>query len=252
VETSEITHLVTVSCTGFSAPGFDIELCQQLGLPAGVARTQIGFMGCHGLLNALRVANAFVLNSQAVVLVCAVELCSLHQQYGGQADQIVSNSLFADGAAALVCRPAAAHSCHGPRLVSSESVIVPNTTDHMTWKIGNHGFEMTLSPKVPSVIRRQLKSFIDRWLRDHDLTSVDIDAWAVHPGGPRILDAVGESLELSHEALAASREVLYRYGNMSSPTVAFVLDRLGMMRSLDVCVLLGFGPGLTIEAALLR
>ena len=249
---SDVTHLVTVSCTGFNAPGFDIELCKELNLPSGVARTHIGFMGCHAMLNALRVADAFANDPNAIVLVCAVELCSLHHQYGARADRIVSNSLFADGAAALVCRQRQSHFKTRPVLASSASMILPDTMDQMTWKLRDHGFEMTLSTLVPGIIRQRLGEWLADWLQSQSMSIADVSRWAVHPGGPRILDAVDAALQLPSDALSESREILQHYGNMSSPTIAFVLERLGIIQAPAPCVVLGFGPGLTIEAALLR
>lgn len=246
----DVTHLVTASCTGFQAPGVDLSLCATLNLPVNVTRTHIGFMGCHAALNALRVADAFARSdAESCVLVCAVELCSLHFQYSRQSQHLVSNALFADGAAAIVARGTRTGSWG--HLVASNSMRLPATSHLMSWRIGDHGFEMTLSSRVPSVIRRELQSWISRWLATLGLEVDDIGAWAIHPGGPRILDACGESLELSDAALAPSRDVLANYGNMSSPTVLFVLDRIRRECPGRRCIMLAFGPGLTIEAALL-
>lgn len=254
IRAHDVTHLISVSCTGFAAPGFDIELCQRLPLPDAIARTHIGFMGCHAMLNALRVAKAFVsADENAVVMICAVELCSLHQQYGAGADRIVSNALFGDGAAAMICRRGGLTGASRPwQHVACASKIISGTNDQMTWKLGDHGFQMSLSAEVPNWIQRKLRDWLVPWLAQQGFGLDGIGQWAVHPGGPRILDAIETSLELDDEALAASREVLRRYGNMSSPTVAFVLERLGTMRATGPCVMLGFGPGLAIEAALLR
>jgi len=251
VAADEVTHLVSVSCSGFSAPGFDLQLIERLGLSAGIARTHVGFMGCHGALNALRVARAFAeSDARACVLICAVELCSLHQQYGWDPEQIVANALFADGAAALVGR--ADDTRRGVwRLIDQASAVVPGTNDHMTWRIGDHGFTMTLSPRVPDVIREHLRPWLASWLAQHDLTVDDVGSWAIHPGGPRILQACQDALVIESQRLAASREVLAECGNMSSPTVLFILDRLQAEQAPSPCVTLGFGPGLTIEAALL-
>ncbi len=249
-ERNSITHIVTVSCSGFSAPGVDLGLIEQLGLPPGVARTHVGFMGCHGALNGLRVARAFAAaDPNAVVLLVAVELCSLHYQYSADPQQLVANSLFADGAGALVIRSA---DTKAPQILGSGSHVVPNTRDLMSWRIGDHGFEMTLSPKVPEVIRTELRPWMERWLAQHNLTLGDIAHWAVHPGGPRIVDACETGLGLEHGGLDLSREILARYGNMSSPTVLFVLDELRRQSQRGPCVLLGFGPGLAIEASLVQ
>jgi predicted naringenin-chalcone synthase len=249
-EPDSITHIVTVSCSGFSAPGVDLGLIEQLGLPASVARTHVGFMGCHGALNGLRVARAFAsADPNAVVLLVAVELCSLHYQYSADPQQLVANSLFADGAGALVIRTS---NRKAPKLLASGSHVVPNTRDLMSWRIGDHGFEMTLSPKVPEVIRSELRPWMERWLAKQGWSLSDVAHWAVHPGGPRIVDACEAGLDLERGGLDLSREILARYGNMSSPTVLFVLDELRRQTLRGPCVLLGFGPGLAIEATLVE
>jgi predicted naringenin-chalcone synthase len=250
-----ITHLVTVSCTGFNAPGFDVALIGQLGLSVEVQRTHIGFMGCHGALNGLRIASAIVeAQPGAVVLLCAVELCSLHFGYGWNSERVVANALFADGAAAAVISSGSASMSNDSgawTVRASGSAIVPDSEDAMTWTIGDHGFEMTLSPAVPDLIETHLPPWLDAWLARYDLTRDAIGSWAVHPGGPRILDAVGKALELCSGALDVSRGVLNEHGNMSSPTILFILQRLRQRRASQPCVALGFGPGLTVEAALI-
>lgn len=255
VEPASVTHLITVSCSGFAAPGLDVALARELSLPAGVQRTHVGFMGCHGALNALRVARAFVeANHRARVLLCAVELCSLHHQYRGSVDQIVANALFADGAAALIAGPADASDFSKGfdwRLVDSASTIVAETEPCMSWNIRDHGFQMGLSPQVPVVIERELRPWLTAWLARHELTIETIGCWAIHPGGPRILQACASALGLADEQLRTSQEVLASYGNMSSPTVLFIVERLRRGNFRPPCVLLAFGPGLTAEAALL-
>lgn len=246
-----ITHLVTVSCSGFSAPGVDIGLMRELGLPPTTQRTHVGFMGCHGALNGLRVANAFSADPAARVLVCAVELCSLHYQYGWNPDRIVSNALFADGSAAVVGAPeAAATQRQSWRVQATGSCLFPGSEEAMTWRIGNHGFAMTLSARVPDLIGAHLRPWIEGWLGGQGLNLGGIRSWAVHPGGPRILQAVEEALELDPATTATSREVLAECGNMSSPTILFILDRMARRCAPRPCVALGFGPGLVAEAIL--
>lgn len=245
-----ITHLVTVSCTGFAAPGVDYALIRGMGLSPTVQRTHVGFMGCHGAMNGLRVANAFATADLAArVLMCAVELCSLHYYYGNEADKLVANAIFADGAAAVV---GTAGSGEGFRLAASGSCLVPNSAEAMGWVVGDHGFEMTMSRQIPSLIAKHLRPWLESWLGDNGLSLADVKSWAVHPGGPKILAAVEEGLALPREALAASWGVYGDYGNMSSPTVLFVLDRLRKANAPRPCVALGFGPGLVAEAALFR
>jgi prepilin-type processing-associated H-X9-DG protein len=253
VAPSEITHLVTVSCSGFAAPGVDVQLFHELGLSAGVSRTHVGFMGCHGALNGLRVARAYAeADPNARVLLCAIELCTLHHQYGWNPDQIVANALFADGSAAAVCVPAGDEHPSDESLsaLSSASAIVPATEDLMSWRIGDNGFQMGLSAQVPDTIRSTLRSWVAGWLATEGVELDQVGQWAIHPGGPRILQACLEALELPPEAIAASKSVLAEFGNMSSPTILFILDRLRRQNAPGPWVLLAFGPGLTIEAAL--
>jgi alkylresorcinol/alkylpyrone synthase len=252
-----VTHLVTVSCTGFCAPGVDYQLIESLGLASDVERTHVGFMGCHGLINGLRVATALVKSDpQARVLVGAVELCSLHQQYSEDSDQLVASALFSDGAAAILVesdRSDESSNAEGWQIVSSLSRKLDQTSDLMAWYIGNHGFQMKLSPRIPAVIEAQLHRPIVEWLAGEQLAVSDIHAWAVHPGGPRVIDAAGRALGLEESMLQTSRTVLSEFGNMSSPTVLFILEQLQPSSSSnDHVVMLAFGPGLQVEALLLR
>jgi predicted naringenin-chalcone synthase len=250
---SRITHLITVSCTGFQAPGVDLELICQLGLDAGVQRTHVGFMGCHGALNGLRVAQAFVeADAEAVVLLCCVELCSLHLYYGWDPEKVVANALFADGAAALVATARPAQPEPGLHLLVTGSTVIPDTADLMHWQIGDQGFEMGLSPRVPEAVAGQLRPWLERWLQPRGHRLADIASWAVHPGGPRILQVCGAALGLEPHQLAVSQAVLQEHGNMSSATVLFILDRLRRAAAPGPCLGLAFGPGLCAEVALLN
>lgn len=264
VSKDRITHLITVSCSGFSAPGVDLQLIHRLGLSSEVQRTHVGFMGCHGAINGLRVAKAIAeSNPDATVLLGAVELCSIHQQYTDDPQQLVANSLFADGAAGVVISSNALERdtsnvdsrlslVRDWRLASVGSTIVPESAEMMHWRIGDFGFEMGLSSQVPSIVEQHLKPWMDAWLKNQRLTVEDVDLWAIHPGGPRIVQAAGQALGLSDDATADSRNVLAQFGNMSSPTVLFILQQQ-LRKNADAkkCVLLAFGPGLCIEAALL-
>jgi predicted naringenin-chalcone synthase len=252
VSAEEIDHLVTVTCTGFGAPGIELALIQSLGLKPTVARTQIGFMGCHGALNGLRAANSFCrAEPGATALVCAVELCSLHFHYGWEPGRIVANALFADGAAAAVLRSTheTSNKCAW-QLAANGSCIFPDSADAMTWTIADHGFEMTLSARVPELIGVHLKPWLQSWLSQSRISIEDVRSWAIHPGGPRIVETVVESLGLPASASAASQYVLASHGNMSSPTILFILNRLRRSGAALPCVALGFGPGLAVEAAL--
>lgn len=250
----EITHLVTVSCTGFFAPGLDLALINGLGLRPTVGRVFVGFMGCHGAINGLRTAQAIAqADPRNRVLLCAVELCSLHYSFEWDPDRAVGNAIFADGAAALVV----AHSSAAPsedtlQVAATGSCYIPDSGDAMSWNIGDHGFEMFLSSRVPDLISTNVRPWFESWLAEQGLKIEDIGCWAVHPGGPRVLSAVEEALGLDRTHTYMSREVLAECGNMSSPTVLFILQRLRAAGAKMPCVAIGFGPGLAAEAALFR
>ena len=251
-----ITHLVTVSCTGFAAPGLDCALIARLGLPPSVRRTNIGFMGCHAAINALRVADAIArADDAAVVLVCCVELCSLHFRHDPERDgQAVANALFADGAGAAIVASEGAGAPgrdRPPRVLATPSRIFPDSADAMAWTIGDRGFEMTLSARVPELLERHVPEWVDDLLGAHGLRRADIGGWAIHPGGPRVVGALRAALDLGPEACAHSTGVLAAHGNMSSPTILFILDRLMRARTPRPWLALAFGPGLAGEAALL-
>jgi predicted naringenin-chalcone synthase len=249
----EVTHLITVSCTGFFAPGIDYALMQGLGLLPTTSRTHVGFMGCHGALNGLRVAQAYAgSDPDARILLCAVELCSLHYYYGWDPQKVIANAIFGDGCAALAGMPAAAAPGNAWTVTATGSFLIPNSADAMTWTIGDHGFEMSLSKKVPGLIAQNLRPGLTRWLDRNGLQLNEIGSWAIHPGGPRILGAVEDALGLNAEQTATAREVFAEFGNMSSPTVLFIIERLRRDGAARPCVALGFGPGLVAEAALFR
>ena len=257
VDPGTISHSVTVSCTGFHAPGIDAALVKELGLPATVERTHVGFMGCHGALNGLRVARSFLdADPRARVLVSAVELCTLHFFYGWDSQKMVANALFADGAAAVVGLSADDPALAGANgdywtAIANGTLLMPGSEDAMTWRIGDHGFHMTLSPRVPDLIRGHLMEWLDDWLKAQGLSIREIATWAVHPGGPRILTAFGDAVGLDSDAMGVSREVLSEYGNMSSATLLFILERLRRQGAERPCVAVGFGPGMVVETMLL-
>lgn len=253
VDVAAITHVVAASCTGFGAPGLEIMLARRLRMAPSVRRVHVGFMGCHAALNALEVASALATaQGGAVVLVCCAELCSLHFQYGFDAEQAVANALFADGAAAAVVTAApGARTATSFALRAFASRIVEGAAGAMTWRVLDHGFAMTLSPRVPGLVARALRPWIDDWLAESGLRVGDVASWAIHAGGPRIVGAVARGLGLPAAAVAPSRAVLRACGNMSSATVLFILDRLRRAGAPRPCVALAFGPGLAIEAVLL-
>jgi predicted naringenin-chalcone synthase len=251
-----VDHLVIVSCTGFLAPGLDVHLARELGLRRDVARTLVGFQGCHAGLAALRIAaDICCARPGASVLVGCVELCTLHFQSEPTDDNLLANALFADGAAAaLICGPDAP-SATAPRLdvVDTRTLLHPDSLDHMTWQVGDTGFTMHLSDRIPRVLGEVARPLVEDLLgaRPHDELARCF--WAVHPGGAAILEAVQRALELSRQCLAESWDVLGRFGNMSSPTIYFVLrEVLGSGHRQGTGLAVAFGPGLTVEAARLE
>lgn len=255
IEAADISHVVTVSCTGFYNPGPDYHVVTELGLAESTQRYHLGFMGCYAAFPALRMAKQFCLaDPQAVVLVISLELCSLHLQLSGE-DSMLANSLFADGvAAALVSArtPAQDHPCF--ELGEFSSALITSGKEDMAWRIGDHGFDISLSSYVPKIIGANINAILDQTLPATQTQQSDIDIWAVHPGGKAIVDKVQQSLDLPPDKLNASRHVLKEYGNMSSATILFVLQHILQQpdtTSQQVCAM-AFGPGLTVEMALLE
>ena len=254
---ADITHVITVSCTGFCNPGPDLAVIKGLELPDSVERYHIGFMGCYAAFPALRMARQFCqARREAVVLVVCVELCSLHLQLSEVPDSLLANALFADGAAAaLVSARRPAGSTTALALHDFTSALALQGADDMTWSIGNHGFNIRLSTYVPEIIASHIAEIVARCLRDSPWEREDIGIWAVHPGGRAIVDKVQKELELGPAQVADSRTVLNDFGNMSCVTILFVLKRLlarkDELATRPVCAM-AFGPGLTIETALLE
>lgn len=260
IEAADITHVVTVSCTGFFAPGPDYKVVRALDLKPSVQRYHLGFMGCYAAFPALRSAKAFCdADPDAVVLVISAELCSLHVRSSNNPDTIVGSSLFADGAAAAIIS-ARDIPLDGPALTLDhfETVLTPVGEESMAWNIGDEGFEMVLGTYVPHIIDDHIVGALEPLLaRDESLEGLDysdIEHWAIHPGGRSILDKVEAKLGLTQEQLVPARETLRAYGNMSSATVMFVLkhilDQPASRGNNRVCSM-AFGPGLTVETALL-
>jgi predicted naringenin-chalcone synthase len=247
-ERTRITHLVVASCTGFTAPGLDFQLCECLGLRPDVARTLVGFMGCSAAMPALRLAQQIVRSDPAArVLVVNVELCSLHLQEAHDIETALSFLLFGDGAsAALVTADPG-----GIALRDFRSAVIPDSQDLITWQIGDHGFRMYLSGKVPGRIAQALRQDRERANADgllHGEGTQGVDVWAVHGGGRSVLDAVDAGLDLTSGTLRHSRAVLRDYGNMSSATIMFVLARiLAEDRRNQRGFAMAFGPGMVAE-----
>jgi predicted naringenin-chalcone synthase len=251
-----ITHLVVVSCTGLYAPGLDIDLVSLLGLPSHVQRLCINFMGCYAAFNALKIADQFCRTmQQARVLVVCTELCSIHFQKEPSGDNLLANALFADGAAAVLVEN---QMRAGINLepVSFFCDLAPEGEKDMAWSVGDWGFEMRLSAYVPQIIRSGIHDLTERLLSQIQRTRSDVDFFAIHPGGRKILEAIEQELQISQAENAAAYRVLKAYGNMSSPTVLFVLQdvlRARTLRDHEKTVLsFAFGPGLTLESMLLK
>ena len=250
VAPSEVTDVIFTSCTGFFAPGPDVLVAQALELPSSVRRMVIGFMGCYAGFNGMRQAQSIVeARPGAVVLQICLELCSLHYQRDADMNSIVANCLFADGCAAVVWGGAGRSG--RARLVHTACDVSNETLDQMYWQIGDHGFRMGLSPDVPASISEALPAFVDRLIREAEFERDSITRWAPHPGGRAIIDASRDALGIEEGQVEASRSVLRDYGNMSSATILFVLDRLlEQSEPGERLAAFGFGPGLTLEGAL--
>lgn len=252
----EITHLITVSCTGMYAPGLDIDLVENLGLNRHTERTCINFMGCYGVVNGLKTADYICRsNPNAKILVVSVELCTLHFQKESTLDNWVANSLFSDGAAAaLVTNGPLASNQPTIELESFYTEFLPEARDEMGWYVGNTGFEMRLTSKVSRQIKKYIKPITNNLLAHAGLDYDQIGAYAIHPGGKKILEAVEDALGLPEESNAVAYEVLQQYGNMSSATILFVLDKMLKEQKLNGQRILSFafGPGLTVEGMVLQ
>lgn len=248
----EVDELFIVSCTGLDTPGLDLLLAADLGMRHDLRRTSILSMGCYAAFPALlRAADAVRARPGSHALVLCLELCTLHFQDDPSIDNLMAIALFADGAAAALVGDAPG----GPRLLAFRTFSDYQTLDHMAWHLTDHGFQMRLSAYVPDVLRAQVAQLVDPLLHSHGLTREGVRFWGIHPGGSRILDYLQEALGLSEEELQFSREVLRQFGNMSSPTILFVLEemrRRGSPQPGDYGVLMAFGPGLTIEMCLLQ
>ncbi|ANJ28444.1 type III polyketide synthase [Agromyces aureus] len=264
VEASDVTHVITVSCTGFYAPGPDFMVARELALDPGVERYHLGFMGCYASIPALRLARQLCqADPAAVVLVISVELCTLHLRSSNDPDTIVASSLFSDGAGAGVVSSRDPEP--GERALELDRFatrITPVGEGDMAWNIGDHGFEMVLSNAIPAIIDAHITGALEP-LFEHDEalaaslandTSSDaIEHWAIHPGGRSILDKVESRLALTEAQLVPARETLRDFGNMSSATVLFVLANILESDAADGerVAAMAFGPGLTVESALM-
>jgi predicted naringenin-chalcone synthase len=248
-----ITHLITVSCTGMSAPGLDLELLEALELPATTCRTSINFMGCYAAIHALKIADAFCkANTNANVLIVCTELCTLHFQKDHTPDNITSSLLFSDGAAAVLV--SANENEEGLSIERFYSTVEFKAKKDMAWELSSKGFLMTLSGYVPDLIEKDFNELVTGALSNAGMERDSITHWCIHPGGKKILEAVHDSLNFTNGQLKDSYEILKEYGNMSSATVLFVLERMiNTMNKEQKNIVFGaaFGPGLTMETFIL-
>jgi predicted naringenin-chalcone synthase len=246
----EITHLITVSCTGMSAPGLDLQVMELMDLPRHIYRTSVNFMGCYAAIHAMRMGDMICRSEPAAkVLIVCTELCTLHFQREATIDQVASAMLFSDGAAAILMT-ADSHPGRGLHIDNFYAEVVPRGKSDMAWELSSSGFLMTLSGYVPDLIGEDIEPLVKRALAKNNWTQDEITHWCVHPGGRKILDKIGSSLGIEKEALSHSYQVLRHFGNMSSPTILFVMK--DMLHQVDYqrqnrMMGLAFGPGLTME-----
>ncbi|MBC7829406.1 MAG: type III polyketide synthase [Chitinophagaceae bacterium] len=252
IRDKEITHLITVSCTGMSAPGLDLQVMELLDLPKTIYRTSVNFMGCYAAIHALKMADAICnTNTSAKVLIVCTELCTLHFQREATIDNIASSLLFGDGSAAVLVTPDE-HKLRGLHLNNFYSEVIPKGKKDMAWELSSTGFLMTLSGYVPELIEEDFEPLVKRSLQNTAISPDKITHWCVHPGGKKILEAIHKSLQFKNGELRNSYDVLRRYGNMSSPTILFVLKEMMdefVHQHTENATVYGaaFGPGLTME-----
>lgn len=250
-----VTHLITVSCTGISAPGIDSALMEQLGLPNDIHHTSVNFIGCNAAFHALKMADAFTkADNNAKVLIVCVELCTLHFQPKNDHDNLLSNTIFGDGAAAVIVT-SDAHQDNQQKCLAMNgfySLLLSKGKQLMGWNITPVNFEMVLDSKIPEFIGAEIEIILRKANRSFNISSETITDWAIHPGGKKILDTIKECLKLNEADMQYSYKVLEQYGNMSSPTILFVLNELMQAEPAKRKTIfsMGFGPGLNIETAL--
>jgi predicted naringenin-chalcone synthase len=256
-----ITHLLTVTCTGLSAPGLDIALVKALQLPSNIHRSSVNFMGCYAAFHALKQADYICrADSKAVVLVVCVELCSLHLQLKDDEDNTRANLLFSDGAsAALVSADENMHHSKSLKIKHFYSDIIAKGETDMAWNITETGFQMKLSAYIPQLVEQHITELLQAALHTTQTKQEAIKYWAIHPGGRKIVDNVVKVLQLEAIQVAAAYKTLENYGNMSSATILFVLKEIATQTKetiktteKELIFALGFGPGLTIESLLLE
>ena len=245
---SHVGALITVTCTHAASPGLEQPIFECSPVPHSAQRWNLGFMGCSAGLAALRLVRGAASENARSSLILACELSSLHFQYTDELDQLTANLLFADGCAAVLL----SNKRTPVRVVDCACLTLPAAATQMTWFAGNHGLQLTLSQDLPDTLAAHIRPAIESFLARSHTPLDQIDHWVVHPGGPQILDSIEQSMKLAPEALRWSRDILRRYGNMSSPTVFFILRELLQAQQTGRVLMAAFGPGLTIELALLE
>ncbi|UZR94504.1 type III polyketide synthase [Chondrinema litorale] len=257
ISPKEITHLITVSCTGMYAPGLGIQLIDELGLNSTVHRTAINFMGCYGAFNGLKTADYICkADNNAKVLVVCVELCTIHFQDSSSPDDLLAGALFSDGAAAVLIQSAPLKNKPALQINNFFCDLYPDGKNDMSWQIGNFGFEMRLSSYVPALLGKGINNLLNNLLSNASVKREEIDLFAIHPGGKRILEVIEENLEINRDQDKFAFDVLKKYGNMSSVTILFVLEALlkqeSNSESIKNIIAMAFGPGLTIESSYMQ
>jgi len=252
----KITHLITASCTGMSAPGLDLQIMEAMDLPLNIFRTSVNFMGCYAAIHALRLADALCKeNEDANVMIVCTELCTLHFQKNNSIDNIASSLLFGDGAAAALITHDN-NKMKGLRIKNFYSEVAFKGKQHMSWQLSSSGFLMQLSSYLPDLIEEDFNALVQNALKHAHISKADISHWCIHPGGRKILSSIQKSINISEESLQQSYNVLRDYGNMSSPTILFVLKEImeGLKNKEEQKTNIfgaAFGPGLTMETFIL-
>ncbi len=252
IDKNSITHLITVSCTGMSAPGLDLQIMEAMDLPNNIMRSSVNFMGCYAAVHALKLADAFCKSSKdAKVIIVCTELCTIHFQKDLSVDNITASLLFGDGCAAMLVQ--SDNSLKGLHIDSFFSDVSFKGKKDMAWELSSKGFLMTLTGYIPDLIKQDFSGLVKNALNTAGKTESDITHWCIHPGGKKILEAIALSMNIDNKALQYSYDVLKDYGNMSSPTILFVLKKI--MTELEqensdspaTIFAAAFGPGLTME-----
>jgi predicted naringenin-chalcone synthase len=256
IQSFGITHLITVTCTGMYSPGIETEIMERLQLPLGIFHTSVNFLGCNAAFPAQKIADAFTRSDRnAKVLVVCVELCTIHFQPKNNNDNLLSNTIFGDGAAALLMvsdEYATSHTLKGLSVKGFNSGVLGDGKELMGWNIKPLNFEMVLNAAVPAFIGEKIKEFVSETKRVLDILPGEVDKWAVHPGGRKILDNVKKELGLTDDQMANSYRVLREYGNMSSPTILFIINLImdQVPAPGEQVMAIGFGPGISIDTIL--